>query len=71
MKQIKIAKSLIVFSLIYWLIYNSVFGWNLHPESELEKIFHLIFYFMWQVALALYLMPLLDIYEKKVKKKLR
>jgi hypothetical protein len=68
MTRIKIAKALIVFSFIFWIIYNSVFGWNMHSESELEKTFDLIHIFIWKVAFAIYLLPLLDLYEKKVKK---
>ena len=68
MTRIKIAKALIVFSFIFWIIYNSVFGWNIHPESELEKTFDLIYTFIWKVAFVIYLLPLLDLYEKKVKK---
>lgn len=37
MTRIKTAKLLIIFSAIYWIIYNSALGWNSYPESELEK----------------------------------
>lgn len=70
MKRIKIAKTLIVLNLIYWLMYNTVFGWNMHPESELETIFDLVYIFIYKVSIAIYLLPLLDLYENKVKKKL-
>lgn len=68
MTRIKTAKALIIFSFIYWIIYNSVFGWNIHPENELEKTFDLIYTFIWKIAFVIYLLPLLDLYEKKVKK---
>lgn len=68
MKRIKTAKALIIFSLFFWIIYNTVFGWNMHPESELEKTFDLIYTFIWKIAFVIYLSPLLDLYEKKVKK---
>ena len=68
MKRIEIAKMLIVFSLVYWVIYNTAFGWNAEPESELEEIFDLVFIVIWKVAVAIYLLPLMDLYENKVKK---
>lgn len=71
MTRIKIAKALIIFSFIYFIIYNSVFGWNMYPQSELEKTFDLIYTYIWKIALIIYLMPLLDLYEKKVKKKIK
>lgn len=71
MKRIKIAKYLIIFSFIFWIIYNNAFGWNMHPESELEKVFDTIYSGIWKTAFLIYFWPLMDIYEKKVKKHLK
>jgi hypothetical protein len=67
MKNIKLAKKLIVFNLFYIVIYNSYFGWNLHPISDAEKICDTNAHYMNVVAIIIYLLPLARLYESRIK----
>jgi hypothetical protein len=69
MKKIKFAYRLIQLNLLYWIIYNTYCGWNLHPESKLEENFDIVFKLIWQLAIVIYLMPLLSLYESIIKSK--
>ena len=67
MKQIKLAKTLIVLLLAYFFIYNAYFGWNMYSQSDAEKTCDMIFSNGIKIAVAIYLIPLLKIYEILVK----
>jgi hypothetical protein len=68
MKNIILAKVLIVLDILYTVIYNSYFGWNLHPMSDAERICDNIAHGVNIVAIFIYLLPLADLYEKALKK---
>jgi hypothetical protein len=68
MKNIILAKTLIVLNLLYIVIYNSYFGWNLHPMSDAERICDTIVHYVDVIAIFIYLLPLADLYEKSLKK---
>lgn len=68
MKNIILAKTLIVLNLLYIVIYNSYFGWNLHPMSDAERICDTIVHYVDVIAIFFYLLPLADLYEKALKK---
>jgi hypothetical protein len=68
MKNIILAKTLIVLNLLYIVIYNSYFGWNLHPMSDAERICDTIVHYVDVIAIFIYLLPLADLYEKALKK---
>jgi hypothetical protein len=66
MKNIKFAKRLIQLNILFWIIYNTYFGWNFDAISELEKNCDTIFIVTIKVSIAIYLMPLLSLYEKTI-----
>jgi hypothetical protein len=66
MKNIKFAKRLIQLNLLFWIIYNTYFGWNFDAISELEKNCDTIFIVTINVSIAIYLMPLFSLYEKTI-----
>lgn len=64
MKWIKLADCLLTISLVFWIVYNTCFGFNLKAESELEKLFDQIFETGIWVSLLLYFVPLIHVYKK-------
>lgn len=64
MKKIKFAKRLMLAMLIFFIAYNTYFGWNKLPQSELEKTFDYIFNIGVIIETVIYFSPLLKIYEK-------
>lgn len=68
MKNIILAKTLIVLNILFIVIYNSYFGWNLHPVSDAERICDTIVHYVDVIAIFFYLLPLADLYEKALKK---
>jgi hypothetical protein len=66
MKNIKFAKRLIQLNILFWIIYNTYFGWNFDAISELEKNCDTIFIVTINVSIAIYLMPLFSLYEKTI-----
>lgn len=70
MIKLKIGTWLICGSLIFWIVYNSYFGWNAYALSESEKVCDHIYRWVSIVGYVIYLMPLLDLYAINVKKHL-
>lgn len=68
MKQFKLVKVIIICLWTYFIIYNTYFGWNMYPQSELEKHCDKIFSIGIQLAIGIYLLPLFKIYELLIKK---
>ena len=68
MKKIKFAKIIMIILILFFMIYNTIFGWNRLPINEAEKTCDYIFkagiYFAWVV----YFLPLLDVYQDFIKK---
>ena len=68
MKKIKFATTTMMILVLFFVIYNTVFGWNKLPINEAEKTCDYIFitgmYFAW----AIYFLPLLDVYQNFIKK---
>ena len=67
MKSIKLAKTMIILNILFIVIYNSYFGWNVYPISEAEKSCDNIAHFVNIVAILFYLLPLTDFYESTIK----
>lgn len=67
MRNIKLAKNLIALAWVYYLIYNTYFGWNWHSESISESNCDTIFKIIIYVGLIIYIIPFLKLYEKIVK----
>lgn len=68
MKSIKLSKILFNIFSIYYLSYNTYFGWNKTPQSTVEDWFDKIGLFLLAITIILYLKPLFRMYESKVKK---
>ncbi len=67
MKRISFAKNIAILVNIYWIAYNTYFGWNFKPESDLEITFDRIYILILYIAIAIYFLPMLDKYEKWIK----
>lgn len=67
MKTIKFALKIWLFTWIFWIAYNTYFGWNLHSQSNAESTCDLIFKVALNIGIVIYFMPLLKLYEKAVK----
>jgi len=70
MKILNFATKLMFFLWIYYVTYNSIFGWNKLPINNTEVICDNIFKYGMFFAIILYLSPLLKIYENIVKRNL-
>jgi DMSO/TMAO reductase YedYZ heme-binding membrane subunit len=66
MKSINIAKTIAIFGLIYFIVYNTIFGWNEQPINEAEKVCDTIHNIIWAIAMVFYLYPMFGLYEHKV-----
>jgi hypothetical protein len=63
MKTIKIAKAIVQLNLLFWVIYNSYFGWNYTAQNTIEENCDSIFSVVMKLAIILYLIPLFKLYE--------
>jgi hypothetical protein len=63
MKKIKFARTLIQLNLLYWVIYNSYFGWNYTAQTTLEENCDSVFSIVMYLAIVIYLIPLFLLYE--------
>jgi hypothetical protein len=63
MKKIKFAHTLIQLNLLYWVIYNSYFGWNYTAQTTLEENCDSVFSIVMYLAIVIYLIPLFLLYE--------
>ena len=68
MKRIKFASNLAIILALFFIVYNTYFGWNKFPENHAEEICDSIFSVGILFCLAIYISPLLKIYEKWVEK---
>jgi hypothetical protein len=66
MRKIKLAKAIIQLNLLYWVIYNSYFGWNYTAQSTLEENCDTLFSIMVNIAIVIYIMPLFHLYESVI-----
>jgi hypothetical protein len=68
MKKIKLGMTIIFLSMIYWVIYNTYFGWNATPINDSELMCDNLFKTFVTVGWCVYFLPLLDVYESFIKK---
>ena len=68
MKKIKFATTIIIILILFFLIYNTVFGWNKLPINEAEETCDYIFKAGMYLALTIYFSPLINVYENFIKK---
>lgn len=53
---------------IFFIAYNTYFGWNKLAQSELEKTFDYIFANGTLIAVIIYFTPVLKVYEKWIER---
>ena len=63
----KIAQWIFLVALLYFLVYNSIFGWNLLPENKAEKICDDILRVILWTGFVFYFLPIMDWYAVWVK----
>lgn len=68
MKTIKFAKRCMLAIVIFFIAYNTYFGWNKLPQSELEKTFDCISNEGIKIAWLIYFLPVLKVYEKWIER---
>jgi hypothetical protein len=68
MKKIKFATTTMMILVLFFVIYNTVFGWNKLPINEAEKTCDYIFKTGMHFALVIYFLPLLDVYQNFIEK---
>jgi hypothetical protein len=68
MKLIKIGRSILIVTFLYFFIYNSYFGWNLEPINETEELCDKISKIFFNIGFILYIMPLFRLYEDTIDK---
>jgi len=68
MKKIKLGSAIINLSLAFYVIYNFYFGWNMKPESEIEKYFDKVFLMFFYIGVAVCFLPLWDMYKRFVER---
>ena len=71
MKKIKLASNIMIVSLVFFLLYNSYFGWNDNPINKIEEICDGVFHLFFNLSLIIYFSPILSLYEKYVKENLK
>lgn len=68
MKKINFAEWLIVILTIFFVVYNTIYGWNEQPINSSEKACDTIFTLGLYLAWFIFLLPILDLYKYHVKK---
>ena len=69
MEKIKTGKIIIITSMVFYFIYNTYFGWNKKPLTDIEQTFDEIYSFFMIIGWIIYFLPILDKYEKWIIKK--
>ena len=67
MKKIKLAEKIFLINWMYFFIYNTYFGWNMHSLSVNETNCDNIFKYVMCFALWIYFLPLVDAYRKFIR----
>ena len=64
----QLIKAIIIWivGIVYFVVYNTIYGWNKYPINETEETLDYIFKCIMFVGLLNYLAPLFKIYKKKV-----
>jgi hypothetical protein len=66
MKRQGASKLIFWITLLFYLIYNTIFGWNKTPISNIEIKCDDITKILLYVSAALYIAPIMDYIEKKI-----
>ena len=65
---INIAFVMCILNIVYFVVYNSLFGWNLEPVSDMEKVCDAIFSAIVRIAALMYILPLFKHYMSLISK---
>ena len=66
MKKIKNAKLIIQLNLLFYVVYNTYFGWNFHSVTKFEDNCDYIFTIIMKIAIVIYIIPLFSLYESTI-----
>lgn len=66
-KYIKLSRVVMVINLLFYVIYNSYFGWNEYPSNEIEIFLDKTFFIVSIGIIILYIIPGLNTYEAFIK----
>ena len=66
-KYIKLSRVVMVINLLFYVIYNSYFGWNEYPSNEIEIFLDKTFFIVSKGIIILYIIPGLNTYEAFIK----
>lgn len=66
-KYIKLARVVMIINMLFYVIYNSYFGWNEYPINEIEIFLDKTFYIVSIGIIILYIIPGLNTYEAFIK----
>jgi hypothetical protein len=66
MKKIKYAKLIIQLNLLFYVVYNTYFGWNFHSVTNIEDNCDSIFTIIMKIAIVIYIIPLFSLYESTI-----
>lgn len=68
MKQLKLSAIIFIGACIYYMIYNTYFGWNLYPQSAAEQLCDKWWHGLVVVSFIIYIHPALQMYENAIRK---
>lgn len=68
MKKLKLSAIIFIAACIYYMIYNTYFGWNLHPQSAAEQLCDEWWHSLVVVSFIIYIHPALQMYENALRK---
>ena len=71
MKRMNVAAIIFAANVLFFVVYNCIYGWNAEPIDELEALLDTIYTKVNIFAAILYFSPLIDIYGNWVEKKLK
>ena len=65
--KFKVGSWIVWLNISYFIIYNTIFGWNKYPINETEKMCDDVFSWGMKIALLFFFMPIIDWYYIWVK----
>lgn len=71
MKDLKYAKTIFIIAIVFYVIYNTIYGWNLQPVNETEKNLDRLCNILIIISGAFYIRPLIKIYRDEIKKRFK
>jgi hypothetical protein len=66
---IKLSGSILRLNILFWISYNTFYGWNKRPINSTEEMLDTIASLIAWIGIILYFTPLLEYYTENFKKK--